>query len=161
MHRTVSEQVDWEIRAAGGGSWPQSASQYIRAAARFGFDVFFYPEPFDAEQSVTIGTTIHVPQIRRGERLLPCHRHELAEAAMQWEGRAPESAAETGRHEVARAIDLLEPPRYLTEGLQRRIGKVSAKLADLIDMAGYQRVTVTHLGPGRWSQVLEYVETET
>jgi len=158
MH--IPETVDHEIRGANGGVWPQTPSQYLRAAKRFGFDVYFHPPPFPPEQSILIGDTIHVPVIQPGRRLLPCHKHELAEAAMQWEGRPPEAAAGWARHEVARAIDLSEPRRYLTEGLQRRIHQAAGKVAELIDMAGFQQVVVTYLGPGKWSADLKYLETE-
>lgn len=142
MRNRIPALVEREIRGANRGEWPHDKETFERAAARFGFDVEYLPAPFTADQSGIFGTTICVPIIDPGETLHRCYLHELAEACLQWDGRAPvvtPAQESPRRHDIARCIDLLEPRGYLTQDLQIRISRMAGRLAALVSAAGFEK----------------------
>jgi hypothetical protein len=159
--RNIPRDVDLEIRSACGGRWPRTKAAFVRAAARFDHEVRFYPPGFLPEHSCTTGGVIHVPDIPPGAAPRPCHIHELAEACLQWEGRAPYIVAEPQsqtRHEVARCVDLTMPRERFTPELQRQIRRTAGRLAALLEAAAMQSATVYVLAPGQYAVDLKHTE---
>jgi hypothetical protein len=158
----IPREVDDEIRACCRGRRPRTKAEYERVASRFDCAVRFYPHPFRASQSTLQDGVIHVPDITADSPVTAHHIHELAEACTRWEGCppciAPVTPCKDARHEVARAVNLLEPRRCLTNDLQMRIARMSSALASLVDRAGYQYIGVTVIGDGKSSYKLEYRE---
>ncbi len=104
----VSHVVE-EILFANRGIWPQTKDDWERVASRFGFHVCFNPG-LRPRLACIIREVIHVPEPSEG---LPIQsavfRHELAEAALLWEGRAPcqvpAVSMQDARHAVATMVE--------------------------------------------------------
>jgi hypothetical protein len=156
---SLPRAVEFEIRSANRGRMPATRQHIESAAARFGCRVVYHPAPFRPENSVLMDGEIHVPMIDPNKPLHACYLHELAEACMRWEGRAPIIAPEPtspAKHEVARAVDLSEPRKCLTQDLNRRIARQAAALAASIEAAGYDHARVCVTAPGKSRVTLHY-----
>lgn len=109
---TILREICHAISDANGGKWPATMTDWERVAARFGVRVLVVPpcilaSPILRYDGWYAQGKLYVPRTSDMRLLNLWMTHELAEASMIWEGRAPFCyPGEWGtHHDLARMVE--------------------------------------------------------